>query len=136
VIPHDHEDITQVVIGCRACIERVRAQEEVERWAQAPVHSVEFVCSYDVDPRSGEPARLSFTLELGIPTDAKQIEIETEYAADIGDAFLMALPFDSVPIQLTDWACETMEVDKITIGPVVAPIHQTVPDDQPPLFEV
>jgi hypothetical protein len=30
VIPHDHEDITQVVIACPACIERVRAQEAAD----------------------------------------------------------------------------------------------------------
>lgn len=25
---HDHEDVTQVAIGCPACIARIRAQEE------------------------------------------------------------------------------------------------------------
>lgn len=111
---HTHDD-GRPTFGCPACIVDVRAAEAEARWTTAPLRTVTFECSFFVG--LGE---VKLTLELEVPADATPSEIQDFHADLIGEAFLMALP-DDVDIDLTDMACETMEIEHMTIGALVEP---------------
>lgn len=128
---HDHLDAARLVVSCPACIATVRAMEEAARWATAPVREVTWKCSYRA---LREDWLVSFACEVGVPDDLSDVwELDEQYADVVGEAFVMALP-DSIPMDETEHAMVTMEVESITVGRVVSS-DAMMPDDQPSLFE-
>jgi hypothetical protein len=129
---HSHDD-DRLTVGCPECIRATRAAEEVARWEQAPLRTVTWQCTYDGGTPTviGETSILSFSLTVRVPDDATPDEVDEHYAGQAGEAFALALP-DSVPMDATTWACETMEVESVKIGP---PIVAEVPAvSEPSLF--
>jgi hypothetical protein len=132
---HTHE-LGGLVIGCPACIEQTRAAEQAARWEQAPVRKVTWTCTYNTpgeDP-SGPASEVSFTREVRVPDDATPDEVDEHWASITGEAFVLALP-DTVPMDHTDMAADTMDVAKVTIGPIVTADPVTVAAPQPGLFD-
>jgi hypothetical protein len=108
---HDHDDTERLTFGCAACVERA----EEARWLNAPVRRCRWYCSYD----TGEVgATLSFALDVRVPDGTDQWKVDDHYAGLTGEAFVTALP-DCVPMDVTAWAVETMEVERVDIGPIV-----------------
>lgn len=129
---HSHTD-DRLTVGCPECIRVTREAEEVARWEQAPLRKVTWTCSYDGQPfdEVGPPASLSFDLTVRVPDDATPAEVDEHYAGDTGEAFVLALP-ESVPMDLTDHACLTMEVESVKIGPPI--VDPAPPASEPSLF--
>lgn len=117
MIPHDHEDITKVVIGCRACIQRRVKDQEAARIAEMP--EVELQVSWVLEARGKTTVKVK-----GDPST------ESPYAAaDRNDPKILDAIEDSLDVG--DAEIEWAEVKWLT--PDVS--KQPVPDDQPSLFE-
>lgn len=117
---HDHPDEERLTFGCAGCVERA----ELARWANAPVRRCTFHCTYDVfNVESGRP--LTFTLDVRVPEGVDGWTVDTQYADFVGEKFVMSLP-DDVPMNETSWAMETMEVERVDIGPVVRTVTPMV----------
>jgi hypothetical protein len=88
---------------------------------------VTWTCRYEGED---ETETLTFARKLKVPIDVKdEWEVDDHYASLTGEAFVMALP-DSVDMDMTDWAAETMEVVSVKIGPpidVTAPVFERTP---------
>ena len=130
---HTHE-LGRLTVGCPECIRETRAAEDAARWDEAPLRRVTWKCTYNVpveDP-AGPPESLSFTLDVKVPADATPDEVNEHWAGLTGEAFVLALP-DTVDMDHTTYAAETMDVESVTIGPV---LDQPAPVllDQPSLF--
>ena len=124
---HDRDD-DRLTVGCPECIRLTREAEETARWEQAPLRRVKWTCSYclpDSDD-AGPPESLSFELTVRVPADATPSEVDHHHAGVTGEAFVMALP-DSVAIDDTTYACETMEVESVKIGQLVDTTPPVVP---------
>jgi hypothetical protein len=129
---HTHE-LGRLHVGCPECIRETRAAEQVARWEQAPLRKVTWKCSYVTDnENAGAPEMLSFTLTVRVPDDATPDEVDEHWAGLTGEAFVLALP-DTVPMDATGFVLEMMEVESVTIGPIVDP-ERVAPIDQPSLF--
>ncbi len=132
---HTHT-LGRLVIGCPACIEQTRAAEEVARWDLAPVRNVTWKCTYTVpgEDVSGPPSELSFTLNVKVPDDASPDEVDNHWAGLTGEAFVLALP-DTVSMDYTDLAADSMDVASVTIGATI-PEPTTAPcTPHPALFD-
>jgi hypothetical protein len=92
---------------------------------------VTWTCSYDGGRSEEDPSSLSFSLTVRVPDDATSDEVDERYAGQTGEAFALALP-DSVPMDATTWACETMEVESVKIGPLV--VAEVPAPSEPSLF--
>lgn len=110
---HTHAD-DRATIGCPACIDATRAAEEAARWSEAPLRRCTVHACYAYSNH------LSFDIEVAVPTGATTIELEYEYADIIGEQFVLALP-DTVAMECTCWALESMEVVRIDVGPLIHP---------------
>jgi len=129
---HTHP-LGRLHVGCPECIRETRAAEQVARWEQAPLRKVTWKCSYVTDnERAGAPEVLSFTLTVRVPDDATSDEVDEHWAGLTGEAFVLALP-DTVPMDATNIAAEFMEVESVTIGPIVDP-ERAAPVAHPSLF--
>lgn len=131
MIDHIHAD-DRVTVACPGCITEVRAAEKAARWAEAPVRTCTVRASYNV---GSDVEHLMFDVEVGVPVGATWREIEAEYAAVIGEAFVMALP-ETVDLDDTVVALETMEFDLIDVGAIIPDTDPAaVVDPAPSLFE-
>lgn len=124
MVAHTHDD-DRITFGCPGCI----ARAEQARIDNAPLRRVTWHCDYvlpDDDEPAGPPRSLSFTLEVKVPDGWGADKVDEHYAGRTGEAFAMALP-DSVPMNDTAYACESMEVIGVQIGNIVAdaPVPQT-----------
>lgn len=111
---HDHDEPTRLTFGCPACVERA----EEARWANAPVRRCRWHCTYDLPDETDGGYELTFTLDVRVPDGADPWKVDDRYAGVTGEAFVLALP-DSVPMDYTGYAMETMEVERVDIGPIV-----------------
>ena len=115
---HTHDD-DRLTFGCPACIFAV----ERDRIDNAPLRHTKWLCSYRYVPE-GEPASIgaSVTVDMvcRVPAGWDSDQIVTEYDCDLGELFVMALP-DNVPHFETEYACSTMNVERVTIGDTIRP---------------
>jgi hypothetical protein len=126
---HDHDDPGVLTFGCKGCLARL----EAARIEGAPVRAVTWHCSYNAfgdNDNTASARTLQFTLNVKVPEHWGADRVESEYAGLTGEAFVMALP-DDVSMDSTDYAVETMDVERITIGAI---IDTTAPMEQPSLL--
>lgn len=107
----EHERLTFGCQGCIARAEQARIDNAPERW-----------CTWHVKYSIGDgiDRTLSFTKSVRVPDGWTWVQVDEHYAGLTGEAFVMALP-DDVPIEGTDRAMFSMEVDRVVIGELVHP---------------
>lgn len=125
---HTHDDTNRLVVGCPACIERVKRDQEVERWHDAPVRRCtwSFAC--------GQYGELRGTADVRVPAGADAWQVEDWHAGIVGgllyDALIAAgCPPDDAPMYMG-------VVARCIIGPVVEDVAAAAPVEHPSLFEV
>jgi len=113
---HTHTD-GRITFGCPGCI----ALAEQARIDNAPLRLCVWHCRYmapDADGDDRSIHTLTFARKVRVPDGWTGDQVDTHYLDVAGEAFALALP-DSVPMEFTSWACETMEVTKVVIGDLV-----------------
>lgn len=108
---HTHTD-DRITFGCPGCIHLA----ERARVANAPKRLVVWHCRYLAGP--DDVRTLTVARKVRVPDGWTGDQVDQEYLAEVGEAFVMALP-DDIPIEYTDAAMETMEVTKVVIGELV-----------------
>jgi len=109
---HNHSDIDRLTFGCQGCIDLA----EVARWANAPIRHCTWRCNFTY---AGRDYRQSFALDVRVPDGVTWQQIDEKYIDLAGEAFVMALPEDVVPMDGTVKACESMDVHSVVVGPIV-----------------
>ena len=117
---HTHDD-DRLTIGCPTCATNVAADQRAALLAASPLRNVTWHCTYDTpygDGGDDDTHILSFTRQVRVPHGWHEWQVDDEYTTLTGAAFIDALP-DSVPPELTEYACTTMNVERVAIGSVV-----------------
>jgi len=118
---HTHDD-DRLTIGCPACATNVAADQRAALLAASPLRNVTWYCDYNLPSDDGwdddDTHILSFTRQVRVPHGWHEWQVDDEYMDRTGAAFVDALP-DSVPIKLTEYACTTMNVERVAIGSVI-----------------
>lgn len=109
---HSHADVDRITFGCQGCIHLA----ERARVANAPKRLCVWHCRYMAGP--DDLRTITVPLKVRVPDGWTGDQVDQEYLAELGDAFVQSLP-DDVPMDYTQWAVETMEVTKVVIGEVI-----------------
>ena len=135
---HTHDD-DRLTIGCPTCATNVAADQYAALLAASPLRNVTWYCTYNTPSDDGwdddDTHILSFTRQVRVPHGWHEWQVDDEYMDRTGAAFVDALP-DSVPPNMTEYACTTMNVERVAIGSVIPEPDRPLDAVDPSLFDV
>ena len=132
---HSHGDDV-LTANCPACAARVAVDQRMALIDDAPLRRCTWTCSYytsEHDLYADDGDSLTFDLVVRVPHGWTGWDVDGEYGHLAGDAFILALP-RTVALSQTGRALESMDVERVHIGPVV-PEPASEPLATPSLFE-
>jgi len=114
-----------LVIGCPACIEQVRRDQERAYWAEGPLRR----CTFTLPDRT----RSSVSADLRIPAGAHPDDVTEHYARTLEAMIAAAHPDIAHSDDLIDLM---VSGTRCSIGPIIDDIQVAPTADHPSLFEV
>lgn len=83
-VKHDHPDTGHLTIGCTGCIKRVRSDQEVAAWRDAPFRRCTWRFNIEDRDDSRKTGWLSFTIDVRVPAGVESWEVDEQYMGETG----------------------------------------------------